>query len=88
MADGSGNGRVTVAGAVLGGLLLILVVVSLWLFTSDRYWFTEVASVHGVELDRLFTIILVVTGIAFVLVQGAMAYFVMRFGARGEEKAT
>ena len=88
MAEGSGNGRVTVAGAVLGGLLLILVVVSLWLFTSDRYWFTEVASAHGADLDRLFTIILVVTGIAFVLVQGAMAYFVIRYGTRGEEKAT
>jgi cytochrome c oxidase subunit 2 len=88
MADGSGNGRVTVAGAVLGGMLLILIVVSLWLFTSDRYWFTPLASAEGGAIDRIFVIVLVVTGIAFVLVQGVMAYFVVRFGERGEEKAT
>lgn len=87
MANGSGNGRVTAAGAVLGGLLLILIVVSLWLFTNDRYWFTDVASAHGPAIDRIFVIVLIVTGIAFVLVQGAMAYFVTRYGARGKEKA-
>ena len=88
MAEVSGNGRVTVAGVVLGGLLLILILVSLWLFTSDRYWFPPVASEHGNAVDSVFIAVLIVTGIAFVAVQGLMALLVVRFGSNGTEKAS
>lgn len=88
MTQGSGKGRITASGVFLGTLLFILVGVSVWLFTSDRYWFTEVASAHGAAVDRVFVIVLVVTGIAFVLVQGALGYFVLRYGTAGREKAS
>ena len=88
MADGNGNGRVTAPGVVLGGMLLIVVVISVWLFVSDRYWFPSVASAHGPALDGLFMAVLIVTGIAFIAVQGLMAYFVFRFGENGDERAS
>lgn len=88
MANGSGTGRITVPGVVLGGLILVLIVASIWLFTSDQYWFSPLASEHGAAIDRLFTTILIVTGVAFIAVQGLLAWFVARYGARGEERAS
>ena len=88
MADGSGNGRVTAPGMVLGGMLLILVVISVWLFMSDRYWFPSVASEHGDAIDGVFVAVLIVTGVAFIAIQGLMAYFVFRFGENGDERAS
>ena len=87
MANGSGTGRMTAPGVVFGGLLLVLIVVSIWLFMADQFWFTPVASEHGVAVDRLFTMILIVTGIAFIVVQGLLGWFVARYGANGEERA-
>jgi cytochrome c oxidase subunit II len=84
MANGSGTGRITAPGLVLGGLLLVLILVSLWLFMSDRFWFTPVASEHGAAVDFVFTSVLIVTGIAFVIVQGLLAWFVTRYGENGE----
>ena len=87
MANGSGTGRMTAPGVVLGGLLLILIGGSVWLFMTDQYWFPPLASEHGGAIDRLFTITLIVTGIAFIVVQGMLAWFVARYGERGEERA-
>jgi cytochrome c oxidase subunit 2 len=88
MANGSGTGRVTAPGVAMCGLLLILIAVSIWLFTSDQYWFTALASVHGAAVDQLFVIILITTGIAFIVVQGLLGYFVLRYGSDGENRAS
>lgn len=88
MANGSGTGKVTVPGAVLGGLLVIFILVSIWLFVTDRYWFTPLASVHGAAIDRVFVVVLVVTGIAFVATQGLLALFVARYGENNGERAS
>jgi cytochrome c oxidase subunit 2 len=84
MANGGATGRITMPGLVLGGLLLVLILVSLWLFISDRFWFTPVASEHGAAVDFVFTAVLIATGIAFVVVQGLLAWFVTRYGENGE----
>ena len=78
MADGSGSGRVTLSGVVLAALILILIIASLYLFIAQPYWFPVLASEHGGRIDSLFMAVLVVTGIAFVLVQGALGYFIAR----------
>jgi len=88
MANGSGTGRMTVPGLVLGGLLLVLILVSVWLFMTDQYWFTPLASEHGAAVDRVFVTVLIVTGIAFIAVQGLLALFVARYGANGGERAS
>ena len=87
MADGSGPGRVTLSGVVLAGLILVLIVASLYLFIAQPYWFPALASEHGGRIDSLFMAVLIVSGIAFVLVQGALAFFVARYGENGPERA-
>src|SRR5258708_19829362 len=88
MADGTGPGRVTLSGALLAGLLLILMLALLYLFIAQPYWFPTLASEHGGKIDSLFMAVLVVSGIAFVLVQGALGYFVARYGENGSERAS
>jgi cytochrome c oxidase subunit 2 len=87
MADGNGPGRVTLSGIGLAALLLVLIIASLYLFIAQPYWFPTLASEHGAQIDSLFGAVLVVTGIAFVLVQGALGFFVARYGGGGPERA-
>ena len=87
MADGSGPGRVTLSGVVMAALMFVLIVASLYLFIAKPYWFPELASEHGARIDSLFGIVLIVSGIAFVVVQGALALFVARYGQNGNEHA-
>ena len=88
MADGSGPGRVTLSGVVLAALILILIVASLYLFIAQPYWFPTLASEHGRSIDGLFMAVLIVTGVAFVVVQGALGFFVARYGEHGAERAS
>lgn len=87
MADGNGPGRITTSGLAMGALLAILVILSLWLFIAKPWWFPTLASVHGAEVDSVFTAVLVVTGVAFVITQLLLGYFVARYGAVGNERA-
>lgn len=87
MADGTGPGRITFSGIFLGLLLLILIVSSLYYFIAQPYWFPKLASVHGTQIDQVFGVVLVVTGIAFVAVQGLLGFFVARYGGNGNERA-
>ena len=87
MADGTGPGRITLSGVILAGLILVLIVTSLYYFIAGPYWFPPLASEHGGRIDSLFMAVLVVTGIAFVLVQGALGFFVARYGSNGTEHA-
>src|SRR5215472_14873389 len=88
MADGTGPGRITISGVILAALILVLIVASLYLFIAQPYWFPKLASEHGGRIDSLFMAVLIVSGIAFVLVQGALGYFVARYGANGTERAS
>jgi len=87
MADGSGPGRVTLSGVFLAALILILILASLYLFIAKPYWFPALASVHGESIDSLFFVVLVVTGVAFVVVQGMLGFFIARYGQNGSERA-
>jgi len=87
MADGKGPGRITTSGLAFGALMAILIVISLWLFIAQPWWFPTLASVHGAEIDSVFNAVLIVTGIAFVVTQALLGYFVARYGSAGNEKA-
>ena len=89
MADGNGPGRITTAGLAFGASMAILILLSLWLFIAQPWWFPALASVHGADVDSVFMAVLIVTGIAFVVTQGMLGYFVARYGASesGKEKA-
>src|SRR5262249_5395671 len=68
-------------------LLLILIGSATWLFVNKVWRFPERASERAATVDNLFDITLVVTGIAFILVHGALAFFVFRFRERGAGRA-
>jgi cytochrome c oxidase subunit 2 len=61
-------------------LLILIIVASSWLFLQRRWWMPDVASVHGLDIDRVFLVTLVISGVLFVLLQGVLAYFILRFG--------
>jgi cytochrome c oxidase subunit II len=87
MAEGNGPGRITSSGLAFAGLLVLLIIFTLWLFIAQPWWFPAPASVHGADMDAVFMAVLVVSGIAFVATQGLLGYFVMRYGTNGNEKA-
>ena len=46
------------------------------------WWFPEAVSTYGLQIDRLFVLILGITGAIFVLVEGALLWFLIRYRAR------
>ena len=52
MADGNGPGRITIAGLAFAFMMLVLIVVSLWLFIARPWWFPQLASVRGGDINR------------------------------------
>jgi cytochrome c oxidase subunit II len=87
MADGTGPGRITLSGIAFGVLMLLLILASFYFFIGKPYWFPPNASTHGGSIDQVFGAVLLVTGIAFVIVQGLLGYFVARYGSQGNERA-
>ncbi len=90
MADASQFIDARKTGRQLGALIFLMIIVGgivLTLVARGRWWLPPVASVHGVEIDRLFYTTLIVTGIAFVVVHLLLAFFVWRYAARGGERA-
>lgn len=51
------------------------------------HWFPISISTYGGDIDRLFYVILVITGLIFVIVQGALIYMVLRYRHREGRKA-
>src|SRR5262249_14245611 len=74
-------------GPMLAVFLVFVVLASLWLFTQRRWWLPELASIHGADIDRVFLVTLVITGILFVLLQGVLAYFSFRYRDKRGERA-
>ena len=65
-------------------LLLLLAAEPAWAFGSGgaRFWFPEAESSYGAQVDRLFVIVLAVTGAIFFLVEGALLWFLIRYRRR------
>jgi cytochrome c oxidase subunit II len=60
--------------------LVLVILASSWLFMQRRWWTPRLASVHGADIDRVFLVTLVISGVLFVLLQGILAYFAFRYG--------
>ncbi len=76
------------SGPALALFLVVLAVISTWLFTQKRWQLPESASVHGIEIDRVFLITLIISGFLFILLQGVLGYLTFRFGqSRGGRAA-
>ena len=64
--------------AVLGSLIAAP---SAWAFgrSGASFWFPEGVSSYSSQVDRLFVLVLWITGIMFVLVEGALLVFLIRY---------
>jgi cytochrome c oxidase subunit 2 len=74
-------------GPMLAVFLVFIVLASSWLFLQRRWWLPDLASIHGADIDRVFLVTLVISGILFILLQGVLAYFTFRYGERQGERA-
>ena len=55
---------------------------------KPQWWLPESISTYGKKIDQLFYLILWITGVIFVGVQGALLFFLFRYRAREGKKAT
>ncbi len=76
-----------IEGFMLAAFLVLLAIGASWLFLQRRWWFPVLSSEHGSDLDRLFMVTLVVTGVLFLLLQLILAFCSLRYGERQGERA-
>lgn len=71
-----------------GALVLMAVALPIPAFADGRGWLLpESISAQGDETDLLFWVIFVVTGVVFVLTEGALLYFIFKYRARPGQRA-
>lgn len=77
------------AGMWMGVLVLFILAASLVSFVVAAYiwWLPSLASRPRIIIDEMFNAILVVTAIAFIAVHVFLAAALIRYGARGTERA-
>ena len=76
------------SGPLLAVFLAVLVLVSIWLFSQQQWWLPESASLHGIEIDRVFFVTLIISAILFILLQGGLGYLTFRFGDKRGDRAS
>ncbi len=63
-------------------LFLLVPIMGVGMFAmapSSGWWMPKGASTYAADIDHLFNLILGITGVAFVLTQGALVYFLWRY---------
>ncbi|HXF04461.1 MAG TPA: cytochrome c oxidase subunit II [Blastocatellia bacterium] len=75
-------------GVALAVLIWVIAIATTLLFAGKHWWFPESISEHGQDLDGQFALTIGVIGVAFILAQLALGYFVLRYRARGSERAS
>jgi cytochrome c oxidase subunit 2 len=73
-------------GRAFAILLTIITLVSAGIFLAHVWWMPPDVSAHGPEIDSQFTSTFVETGIAFVVSQLLLAFFVWKYADRGDKR--
>src|ERR1051326_5457949 len=73
-------------GRVLGVVIWLITVASLWMFLSGRWWFPEAISEHGPRVDSQFMITIVVVGIAFASAQIGLGWVIWKYRDRADKQ--
>lgn len=66
----------------------MVAIVTVGLFVFRVWWLPELTSTHGGIIDHQLVITLIISGIVFFLAQVSLGYFIWRYRARGNERAT
>src|SRR6516165_7416104 len=74
-------------GPMLAIFLVFIILGSSVLFIQRRWWAPKLASIQRAAIARVFFVTLAISGVLFILLQGALAYFAFRYGARRGERA-
>ncbi len=70
------------------GFLIVSAILLTWYSVDEFETYTvPVASIHGVEVDRIFWITMIVTGVVFVVTQILLFYFSYHYRYREDRKA-
>lgn len=67
---------------LLGFVLVVIAGVGSTIYATKHWWFPQLASVHGQQVDKVFSILLALMGIVFVLVQFGIGFFAWQSGRR------
>ncbi|MCH8904148.1 MAG: cytochrome c oxidase subunit II [Bacteroidetes bacterium] len=75
-----------------GGLLFVFIILSFYLiyWSIKKYspeFLPESASIHGVWIDQLFNITLLITGVVFILTEFLLFYFAWKYRGNRKKKA-
>jgi len=62
--------------------------ITVGIFLGRVWWLPELISVHGAMIDNQLVLTLAIAGTVFFLAQIGLGYFIWRFRARGEERAS
>lgn len=62
--------------------LVVFTAIAAYTVANKTWWFPPLASVQGADIDQLFMITLLLTGIVFIAVHIVLAYFVWRYRER------
>jgi cytochrome c oxidase subunit 2 len=74
-------------GRILALAIVIITIVSVWMFVSGNWWFPDSISEHAPALDRQFKLTAIVVAVGFVLSQLALAYAIVKYGRKGDQRA-
>jgi cytochrome c oxidase subunit 2 len=74
-------------GKFLGLLIVVVAIASVWMFVSGHWWFPDSIAEHGAAIDRQFKLTAIVVAVGFVGSQLALAYAIVRYGRKGNERA-
>jgi cytochrome c oxidase subunit 2 len=77
----------TSAALAMAIFLVLMTVISVYIFWAKVWWFPPAITDFGHEIDAQFTRTFIITGVVFVLAQFGLALAVFRFRDRGQ-KAT
>jgi cytochrome c oxidase subunit 2 len=75
----------TSAAVAMATFLVLMTVVSVYIFWAKVWWFPPAITDFGHEIDAQFTRTFIITGIVFVLAQLGLALAVFRFRDRGQK---
>jgi cytochrome c oxidase subunit II len=74
-------------GRILALAIVIITILSVWMFVSGNWWFPDSISEHAPALDRQFKLTAIVVAVGFVLSQLALAYAIVKYGSKGNQRA-
>lgn len=85
MQTGKRSRGSTVPAAILSLLLVILVVVTVYIFVAEKFPAPPAITEVGQKIDHQYNLTLIVTGVVFVLSQLGLALFIFKYRDRGQK---